>query len=318
MIKKILFNIVTAAFIFIGISFLSFSLMYIAPSDPAEIMLSSGGIPVNEQTLEAKREEMGLNKPFYVQYFNWLKRFMAGDLGNSLSNKKPVFDEILSKLPATILLAVLSLAITLSISIPLGTICAVKKNQFIDSFLRVISFVGISLPSFFISLLLMYFFSIRLHLLPVIGNLTLKNTIMPTAVLVISMSSKYIRQIRGVVLEELNKDYVDGLRSRGLHENQIIIKHVLKNSMLPIVTLIGISLGGLFGGTAIVESIFSWPGVGKLAVDAITKRDYPVIQGYVIWMALTFIVVNFLVEISYSLLNPQIRRMKVGNANENN
>ena len=221
---------------------------------------------------------------------------------------KKVFDTFVSKLPATLLLTCLSVAATVVISIPLGIWAAVRQDRFVDYFLRFFSFIGNSLPNFFVALLLMQLFSIKWKLLPVISNgTTLGGAILPTLTLAIAMSAKYLRQVRATVLEELGKDYVLGAKARGVRESVTLWKSVLKSAMLTIITLLALSIGSLLGGTAIIESIFMWDGVGKLAVDSITMRDYPLIQAYVVWMAIIYVVVNLITDILYHVLDPRIR-----------
>ena len=291
----------------LGITFLSFAMMRIAGSD-AVIELYGDKGAVAQEIMDAKRGELGLDQPFLTQYGSWLKGLLTGDMGTSYVSGKNVFDTFVSKLPATLLLTALSILATVVISIPLGIWAAVKQNRFTDYFLRVFSFVGNSLPNFFVALLLMQLFSIRWKLLPVISKgTTVQSAILPTLTLAIAMSAKYMRQVRATVLEELNKDYVLGAKARGVRSGVTLWKSVLKSSMLTIITLLALSIGSLLGGTAIIESIFMWDGVGKLAVDSITMRDYPMIQAYVVWMAIIYVVVNLVTDILYHVLDPRIR-----------
>ena len=291
----------------LGITFLSFAMMRIAGSD-AVIELYGDKGAVAQEIMDAKRGELGLDQPFLTQYGSWLKGLLTGDMGTSYVSGKNVFDTFVSKLPATLLLTALSILATVVISIPLGIWAAVKQNRFTDYFLRVFSFVGNSLPNFFVALLLMQLFSIRWKLLPVISKgTTVQSAILPTLTLAIAMSAKYMRQVRATVLEELNKDYVLGAKARGVRSGVTLWRSVLKSSMLTIITLLALSIGSLLGGTAIIESIFMWDGVGKLAVDSITMRDYPMIQAYVVWMAIIYVVVNLVTDILYHVLDPRIR-----------
>lgn len=294
--------------ILLGITLLSFILTNIGTTDVIDTMESNQGVVMSEEEKDQLRQEMGLDKPLAQQYVIWLGNVLRGDMGESFVSGKDVFDTFISKLPATIYLTVTSIFLTVLISIPLGILSAVKQNKFLDYLIQFLSFIGNSLPNFFVSLLLIYFFSLKLKLLPVMGNNSgWKSIILPTLTLAIAMSSKYTRQVRATVLEELNKDYVQGARARGIRENKILTFSVLKASMLTIVTLLALSIGSLLGGTAIVESIFMWDGVGKMAVDAITMRDYPIIQAYVIWMAVIYVVVNLITDLIYHYLDPRIR-----------
>lgn len=293
--------------VLLGITFLSFAMMRAAGSD-AIIELYGDKGAVAQEIIDAKRAELGLDQPFLVQYGSWLKGLLTGDMGVSYVSGKDVFGTFVSKLPATLLLTALSIGATVIISIPLGIWAAVKHDKFTDYFLRFFSFIGNSLPNFFVALLLMQLFSIRWRLLPVIsGGTTVQGAILPTLTLAIAMSAKYMRQVRAAVLEELNKDYVLGAAARGVRRRVILWKSVLKSAMLTILTLLALSIGSLLGGTAIIESIFMWDGVGKLAVDAITMRDYPLIQAYVVWMAIIYVMVNLVTDILYHVLDPRIR-----------
>lgn len=293
--------------VLLGITFLSFAMMRLAGSDAIIELYGDKGAVVQE-IIDAKRAELGLDQPFLTQYGTWLKGLLTGNMGISYVSGKNVFDTFVSKLPATLLLTVLSITATVGISIPLGILAAVKHDRFVDYFLRFFSFLGNSLPNFFVALLLMQLFSIKWKLLPVISNgTTVQSAILPTLTLAIAMSAKYMRQVRATVLEELNKDYVLGAKARGVRESVTLWKSVLKSSMLTIITLLALSIGSLLGGTAIIESIFMWDGVGKLAVDAITMRDYPMIQAYVVWMAIIYVLVNLITDILYHVLDPRIR-----------
>ena len=293
--------------VLIGITFLSFAMMRVAGSD-AIIELYGDKGAVAQEIIDAKRAELGLDKPFLTQYLSWVGGMMRGDMGVSFVSGKDVFQTFISKLPATLLLTALSMVMTVVIAIPLGVLAAVRNDKFTDYVLRFFSFVGNSLPNFFVALLLMQIFSIKLKMLPVISKgLSVQSAMLPTLTLAIAMSAKYMRQVRATVLEELNKDYVIGAKARGVRSSVVLWKSVLKSSMLTIITLLALSIGSLLGGTAIIESIFMWDGVGKLAVDAITMRDYPMIQAYVVWMAMIYVLVNLITDLLYHALDPRIR-----------
>ena len=293
--------------VLIGITFLSFAMMRVAGSD-AIIELYGDKGAVSQEIIDAKRAELGLDKPFLTHYLSWVGGMMRGDMGVSCVSGKDVFQTFISKLPATLLLTALSMVMTVVISIPLGVLAAVRHDKFTDYVLRFFSFVGNSLPNFFVALLLMQIFSIHLKWLPVISKgVSIQSAMLPTLTLAIAMSAKYMRQVRATVLEELNKDYVIGAKARGVRSSVVLWKSVLKSSMLTIITLLALSIGSLLGGTAIIESIFMWDGVGKLAVDAITMRDYPMIQAYVVWMAIIYVLVNLITDLLYHALDPRIR-----------
>ena len=294
--------------ILLAITFLSYGMMRIAGNDVVEQKMENTSGTVSQEMIDNARAELGLDKPFVVQYFTWLGNLLRGDMGTSYVSNKPVFSTFVSKLPATLLLTAVSILLTVLISIPLGIWSAVKQNTATDYVIRTASFIGNSLPNFFVSLLLMYFFAIRLGWFPVIsGGVSLQSVALPALTLAIAMSAKYLRQVRATVLDELEKDYVLGARARGVKFSTTLIRSVMKASLVTIITLLTLSIGSLLGGTAIVESIFMWDGVGKLAVDAINMRDYPIIQAYVMWMAIIYVVVNLITDLSYHFLDPRIR-----------
>lgn len=251
--------------------------------------------------------EMGLDRPFFVQYGDWLFRFLQGDMGSSYITDESVSSMILRALPYTLKMAAASLILTLMISIPLGIYTASVQNSRFDYVIRFFAFVGNALPNFIIALCLMFIFSYRLKWIPVLATTESIGLILPSLSLALVMSSRYIRQIRAAVLDEMNKGYVVGLRSRGISESVILYKNVLKNVMVIVITLTGLSLGSLLGGTVIVETIFTWPGLGNLIMEGISHRDYPVVQAIIVWMASAFMVVNLLTDISYTLFNPKIK-----------
>lgn len=294
--------------ILFAITFLSFAMMWLAGSDAVEQKMENTGSAVSQEVIDAAREELGLDRPFLTQYFAWLWNLLHGDMGESYISGKPVLDTFLSKLPATLLLTFTSILLTAVISLPLGILSAVKQNRIADYVIRAFSFLGNSMPNFFVALLLMYLFSIKLGWFPVIASgVGLQSVAMPAVTLAIAMSAKYVRQVRAAILDELSKDYVAGAKARGVRFSVILWRSVLKASLVTIITLLTLSIGNLLGGTAIVESIFMWDGVGKMAVDAINMRDYPIIQAYVMWMAVIYVVVNLLTDLSYRMLDPRIR-----------
>lgn len=294
--------------ILFAITFLSYGMMRIAGSDVVTQKMENTGTVVSDEVLNAAREQLGLDKPFLTQYAVWLGKLLRGDMGKSYVSGKPVFATFISKLPATLLLTAVSIVMTIIISVPLGVLAAVKQNCVTDYVIRFFSFIGNSLPNFFVSLILMYVLAIRLRWFPVIAkDVSLKSVAMPAITLAIAMSAKYLRQVRATVLDELSKDYVAGARARGIRFSVTLWRSVMKASLVTILTLLMLSVGNLLGGTAIVESIFMWDGVGKMAVDAISMRDYPIIQAYVMWMAIIYVAVNLLTDLSYRFLDPRIR-----------
>ncbi len=292
--------------VLLGLTLLVYGLMFLAPGDPAAKKLQAQGVAVSEETLEAAREEMGLNRPFLVQYGDWLLGVLRGDLGTSYRDGLPVAAKLEKGLKNTLVLTLSSLLLSVAVSVPLGICTAVRRNRFGDYLIRFLSFVGGSLPNFLLSVLLMYFFCIRIRAFPVIAKSSFQGLFLPTLALSIPLLSRFVRQIRAEVLEELSRPYVAGARARGVKERYVLCKNVLHNALRSILTIVGLSVGTLLGGSVVVETIFSWPGIGKLAMDSITARDYPVIQGFVMWMAVIFVAINLVTDLAYRRLDPRV------------
>ena len=302
-IRRLMLQIV----VLIGVTFLTFLLIYLAPGDPVQILFESRGRPASDEVMDAEREKLGLDQPFIVQYGNWISDIVRGELGTSIITRRPVSEELKIYLPRTLMLAFFTMLLTALLSIPLGIFTASRADGYADRIILFISYLMVSIPSFFLALIVLYIFALKLDLFA-IRTESLNGIIMPVAVMTAGMSGWYIRQVRTVILEQMKNEYVLGMRSRGIAERKILYGHVLKNSMVPIITLLGMSFGGMLGGTAIVECIFSWEGLGYWAVKAISARDYPVILGYVLWMAVIYILVNFIIEIVNTLIDPRLRR----------
>lgn len=293
----------------VGVSFLTFCLAYLAPGDPVAMLLESADTIVSEEVLEKTRAELGLDKPFLVQYGNWVLGILHGDMGMSYSAKKPVFDKLSEGFVGTVLLALVTVIFVLIISLPLGIWSAIHQNKWQDYLVRFFSFIGVSMPNFWLGLILLYIFGLKLGWFPIASStVTLKGIILPAITLAIYQSTKYVRQVRTVILDELHQDYVTGARARGLSESRILWRHILPNAVLPLITLLGMSIGWLLGGVAVIEIVFSWPGIGNMAVRAIMMRDYPLIEGFVLWIAIAYMLINFLVDLSYSYLDPKLRK----------
>lgn len=309
--KKIGKRILQILIVLVGVSFLSFLLIYISPGDPVTTMFASTGTMPSEQVINETREELGLNRLFLEQYGTWLTNCLHGNFGNSFSMHQPVANLLLSRLMPTIKLSLLSLVFMLAVSVPFGVLSAVYREKPIDFLVRGVSFFGVSMPNFWVGLLLLYVVALKLRLVPTVSTEGgFKQLILPAITLAFAMSAKYTRQVRTAVLEELNQDYVTGARARGLSERTILWRHVFPNALLPLVTMLGLSLGSLLGGTAVVEVIFGYQGLGNLAVTAITAMDYPLVQGFVLWIALIYMVINLIVDISYEFLDPRIREKR--------
>ncbi len=289
-----------------GITFLTFCLTYLAPpGDPVTMLLETADTIVSQETIDETRAQLGLDKPFLVQYANWVVNAAHGDLGMSYSSKKPVVDRMLEALPGTVALAGTALVFTLLYALPAGIVSALNRNKWIDYLLRFASFVGISMPTFWLGLVLIYIFGLKLGLVPIASSRVTATggVILPAITLAVVVGSKYMRQVRLVILEEMQKDYVIGARARGVSEVKILFGHILPNALLPLITILGVLIGWLLGGVAVVEMVFSWPGLGNMAIYAITMRDYPLIEGFVLWVALAYMCINALVDASYILLD---------------
>ena len=310
--KQILARIGQIVLILLGISFITFALVMLAPGDVVRQMIAGNeDIIVSQAEIDALRAELGLDKPFFFQYLDWLGRALQGNLGFSYMVKKPVVEALWEGLPGTVLLSLASLFMMMVVSIPAGIYSAVKRGSVVDNIVRAFTFMGVSMPGFWVGLMLLWIFGLKLDLLPIVGGeISLETLIMPSLTLAIAMASKYTRQVRTAILEELHQDYVVGARARGMTESHILWKEVLPNAMLPLITLLGLSLGNLLGGAAVIEMVFQWPGLGRLAIEAITYRDFQLVQGVVVWIALMYMVINLVVDMSYNHLDPRLRKVR--------
>ena len=289
------------------ISFVSFFLIYLSPGDPAQIFLSQDGNVPSAEAVAAMRERLGLDRPVAEQYAAWIIHIFRGDLGTSISTGTAVSDEIRKYFPNTLKLTALAMLLTCAVSIPLGVVSAVRENRLTDNLIRLCSFTANSLPGFFAALLLIYLFAVKLRWLPTISTGSGKGIILPALTLALTMSAVYIRQIRASLIQELQEDYIRMQRARGIRERTILFKGAFKSILPSILTLAGINVGHLLGGTAIIELVCTYPGIGRLAVQSVTNRDYPMIQGYVLMMALVYVLVNLTVDILHAISDPRVR-----------
>lgn len=295
--------------VLIGISIISFALVYLSPGDPAEVMLTQCGVTPTEELLEKTRADLGVDRPFGEQYLTWLGKVVKGDMGESYSTKVPVVDKLKTSFVPTLKLALTSLVIMILVSVPLGILAAIYHDSWLDFLIRAGCFLGNSIPNFWIGLVFLSIFGVQLHWVPVAGGqANFRTMLLPAITLAIAMASKYTRQVRLAFLNEMNQDYVQGARVRGIEKKDILFRHILPNALVPLLTLLGLSLGSLLGGTAVVEIIYNYPGMGLMAVKAISAQDFPLIQGYVLWIALLYMVINLLVDLSYSYLDPRISK----------
>lgn len=291
----------------LAVSIIVFLILRLGPNDPAMSYLRLSQILPTDESLAAAREFLGLNKPLLTQYLDWLGKALRLDFGLSYVTRRPVLDDILYYLPATLQLAGVSLALTLLLSVPLGMWAALNRDRWPDHLTRGLAFFGVSMPSFWLSFLLVMVFSIWLGILPPLGKGTAAQMVMPAVSLALMSTAINIRLIRASMLENLHSRSVLYARARGLRERTVIGVHVFKNSLIPVVTAIGMHAGELLGGAVVVETIFAWPGVGRFAVSAIYNRDFPVMQCFILFMVVIFVLCNLLVDICYAWIDPRIR-----------
>ncbi|MGI6217923.1 MAG: ABC transporter permease [Coriobacteriales bacterium] len=293
----------------VTITFLSFMLVYLAPSDAAEKMLNGNGFIASQETIDAMRSRLGLDQDVFTQYISWISGVIQGNLGTSFRTGRPVVSQLAPALLRTLELAALAFSITVAVSIPTGIQCAKRKNGTFDRIIRYCTYFFASLPSFFLGIVVLYVLAGRLGVIPA-SMATSSNPLtlfVPACVLAFSLSAWMIRQVRTAVLEKLDDGFVTGLRMRGIPEHVIFRSYVLKASMAPIITALGICLGSLMGGAVLVENVFSWPGLGQVVLTAINYLDYPVIQGFAIWIALIYFAINILIDVFCALADPRIR-----------
>jgi peptide/nickel transport system permease protein len=289
--------------VLLGVSFVVFFMLFLS-GDPALVLLPPDASPEDVRDF---RERMGFNDPFFVQYGRFLRGALRGDFGQSIRHGEPAFDLVLERMPATFELAGAALLIALCLSIPAGIVSAVRRNSVLDYVSTVVALLGQSMPTFWLGIMLILVFSVHLNLLPSSGRGTLEHLLLPAVTLGLFTTARITRLTRSGMLEVLNQDYIRTARAKGVADRPVVWKHALKNAAIPIITIVGIELGTLLGGSVITETIFAWPGVGRLSVQAITNRDYPVVQAAVFLLATTFVLVNLVVDVAYTYLDPRIR-----------
>ena len=299
------------------ISFMIFSLLYITPGDPVLLMLGSGDTQsVSQEQYDAVRAELGLDKPFFERYMDFITGAVTGDLGTSYITGEDVFDTVMMRMPATLILTVASVLVGLLVAVPLGILAAVKHNSIWDSIATFLATIGVSLPKFWFGLVLIIYLSLRLKIFPSQGiayidrdglGAFLSHLVLPAVSLGLGLAATQTRMIRSSMLEVLNQDYIRFAKSKGFKDKIVIIRHAFKNAMIPVVTVLGSEIGALLGGAVVTETIFSWPGVGRLAMNSIARRDYPMIQGNTLILCAIFLLINLFVDIIYAWLNPRIR-----------
>jgi peptide/nickel transport system permease protein len=289
------------------LTFISFLFVRLAPGDPVLTILNVDELSVSQEQVEQLREDMGFNKPLLIQYGLWLMRFIQMDLGTSYVTGQSVMEMILTSLPATVELTLGSLLVMLAVSIPLGSLSALYRNSWVDHMSRILSILGAAVPSFWLGLILIDLFGVRFSWLPTMGRDGFTSMILPSLTLGLAISSVYVRLLRSSLLDSLSQEFVRSARARGLSERRIFMLHAFRHSLPPVITVFGVSLGSLIGGVVVIEVLFAYPGIGKLVIDAIRQRDYPLIQGYILIMAIAVFVVNTCVDLSYRYLNPELK-----------
>lgn len=307
MLRILVKRSIEAAVFLLLVTFVSFLFARLAPGDPVLSILRVDDVSVTAAQVEALREDMGFNEPLLVQYGEWFLDFVRLDFGTSYLTGQPVLEMLLSGLPATLELTVGALLVMIFIALPLGSLAALYRGSWIDQLSRWFSLVGAAVPSFWLGLLLIDLFGVRLKWLPTMGRDGVVSMVLPSVTLGLAITSVYVRLLRSSLIDSLSNDYVKAARSRGISEIRIFFTHALRAALPPVITVFGVSLGSLIGGAVVIEVIFAYPGIGKMVVEAIRSRDYPVIQGYLFIMAIIVFAVNSLVDISYRYLNPEIR-----------
>lgn len=298
--------------VLLGVSLITFSILHLIPGDPARILLGDmgGGAAAGDTSQEAYenlREELGLNDPYIVQYLNYLKDAMQGDFGRSFQTNRDVSDTILDVLPYTLELTVAGLGFAVLFGGILGIIAALNRNTWIDSLTMVVSLFGLAMPSFWLAFILIQLFALRWAILPSTGSDGIKSLILPALTLGLVASGTVARLVRSTMLEVLRQEYVVTARSKGLSERVVILRHALRNALIPVVTIVGLQFGGLLSGAVIIETVFARRGLGRLAAEAVLRRDFPMVQGTILVAAIGYVLINLLVDISYAWLDPRIK-----------
>ena len=290
-----------------GVTLLVFAMTWLTPGDPVVALLGETAQGISAEAREDLRRQLGLDRPWPVQYLEYVTGLAQGDLGTSIRSRRPVVDEVLDRLPATAELALAGLAIAVVVGVSLGVAAAVRKRTWVDALAIAVALVGVSVPVFWSGFLLMLVFALELGWLPASGRGTWQHLVLPALTVGISSAAFIARITRGAVLETLGQDYVRTARAKGVAARRVVVRHALRNALLPIVTVVGLQLGGLLGGAVLTETVFAWPGVGRMLVDAILARDLPLVQGSVLVVSLLFILVNLTVDLSYAAINPKVR-----------
>ena len=307
MLAYVLRRLVGTVPVLLGVTLVVFAMTWLTPGDPVVALLGESAQGITGAARDALRREFGLDRPWPVQYLEYVRGLAQGDLGMSVRSRRPVMREVLDRLPATAELALAGLAIAVVVGVSLGVAAALRKRTWVDALAIAVALVGVSVPVFWSGFLLMLVFSLELGWLPASGRGTLRHLVLPALTVGIASAAFIARITRGAVLETLGQDYVRTARAKGVVERVVVVRHALRNALLPIVTVIGLQLGSLLGGAVLTETVFAWPGVGRMLVDAILARDLPLVQGSVLVVSLIFILINLVVDLSYAAINPRVR-----------
>ena len=307
MLAYVLHRLVGTVPVLLGVTLVVFAMTWLTPGDPVVALLGESAQGITGAARDALRRELGLDRPWPVQYLEYVRGLAQGDLGLSVRSRRPVMREVLDRLPATAELALAGLTIAVVVGVSLGVAAALRKRTWVDALAIAVALVGVSVPVFWSGFLLMLVFSLELGWLPASGRGTLRHLVLPALTVGIASAAFIARITRGAVLETLGQDYVRTARAKGVVERVVVVRHALRNALLPIVTVIGLQLGSLLGGAVLTETVFAWPGVGRMLVDAILARDLPLVQGSVLVVSLIFILINLVVDLSYAAINPRVR-----------
>ncbi len=305
MITYIVNRLLQAVPVIVGISVVTFLMLHLVPGDPVQIF--AGDKPLTPERADEIRHQLGLDRPLWVQYWDYASHAARGDLGVGLRSQRPVLDSILEALPSTVELTVAALLLATIVGVSCGVLAAVSHGSWFDTGVMAFAMLGISMPVFYSSLLLLFLFSFTLNWFPATGQGGLERLVLPAVALGMTSAAVLARLVRSSMLEVLNQEYVTTARSKGLSANIVVVRHALKNALIPVVTMLGLQLGALLGGAVITETVFSRPGLGRLAVDAISSRDFPLVQGTVLFAAVVYVLVNIVVDVSYAVIDPRIR-----------
>lgn len=310
MVKQIINRAITTVFVLLGSLFVVFSINYFLPTDVVDTMLAESAS--NTEMADKLRQELGLDLPFHVQFINYLSNIVQGDFGQSIIDGESVMDKIITQFPATLLLTLTSITISILVGVTLGVLAAIHRNSFIDYIARIIGLFGISMPTFWSGILLILVFSISLGWFPAMGSDGFKALVLPSITLGLVGAGFIVRIVRNSMLEVVNEAYISTLRAKGMSERVVMYQHALRNALIPAITMVGVIIGDFLGGAVVIETVFARQGIGRMVADAIMSKDLPIVQGVVFFIAIIYVVINVCIDISYSMIDPRIRRGQLG------